>query len=224
MKIVTRIVLWAVIAFLGWKLVKSINGPVEFNKVKEVRYAKVIDKLKDIQSAQLAYQSLHGGFTGSYDSLIRFIDTAQYAITTRRDTSFADRERNIAFGLDPEDGGYYAEATIIDTIGFTKVRDSLFGGSDRYKTMMEVPLEWVTEPIELRAGRIERKNSTYSVFEARIPKDQILKDQDPNLLTQEKLVQSVDGVNGAYIQVGDMEEINTSGNWPKHYEPRKKND
>lgn len=224
MKIVTRIVLWAVIAFLGWKLVKAINGPVEFNKVKEVRYAKVIEKLKDIQSAQLAYQSLNGKFTGSYDSLIQFIDTAQYAITTRRDTSFADRERNIAFGLDPEDGGYYLEETIVDTIGYTTVKDSLFRGSDRYKKMMEVPLEWVSEPIELRAGHIERKNSRYAVFEARVPKDKILNDQDPNLVTQEKLVQSVDGVNGPYIQVGDMEDINTSGNWPKTYEPRKKYD
>lgn len=224
MKIVTQIVLWAVIAFLGWKLAKSINGPVEFNKVKEVRYTKVIEKLKDIQSAQLAYQSLNGGFTGSYDSLIQFIDTAQFARTTRRDTSFADRERNIAFGLDPEDGGYYTESTIIDTIGFTKVRDSLFKGSDRYKKMMEVPLDWVTEPIELRAGHIERKNSRYAVFEARVPKEEVLKDQDPNLLTQEKLVQSVDGVNGAYIQVGDMNDINTSGNWPKFYETNKKND
>src|SRR5690625_4922411 len=112
MRIVTRIVLWAVIAFLGWKLVKSINGPVEFNKVKEDRYAKVIEKLKDIQAAELAYQSLNGRFIGSYDSLVRFIDTAQFAITTRRDTSFADRERNIAFGLDPEEGGYYKEEII----------------------------------------------------------------------------------------------------------------
>jgi len=222
MRIVTRIVLWAVIAFLGWKLVKAINGPVEFNKVKEVRYAKVIEKLRDIQSAQLAYQSLNGKFVGSYDSLIQFIDTAQYAITTRRDTSFADRERNIAFGLDPEDGGYYLEEIIVDTIGFKSVKDSLFAGTDRYKSMMKLPYDWAPGEVELDAGFIERKGTKYAVFQARVAKESILKDQDPNLVAQENLVQSVDGVNGPYIQVGDMNEINTSGNWPEFYDSRRR--
>jgi len=223
MRIVTRIILWAVIAFLGWKLVKAVNGPVEFNKVKEERYAKVIEKLKDIQSAQLAYQTLNGKFTDSYDTLIQFIDNAKFAITSARDTSYPDRERNIAFGLDPEEGGYYLEATIIDTIGFKTVKDSLFRGTDRYKKMMEVPLKNIDEKIELRAGHIERRGSQYAVFEARVPKDIILKDQDPNLVVQEKNVQSVDGVNGPYIQVGDMENINTSGNWPKFYDSKREN-
>ncbi len=223
MRIVTRIVLWAVIVFLGWKLVKAINGPVEFNKVKEARYAKVIEKLKDIQSAQLAYQTLNGKFTDSYDTLIHFIETAEFAITTSRDTSYPDRETNIAFGLDPEDGGYYKEDIIIDTIGFRTVKDSLFKNSNRYTKMMEIPIKDVNDKIELRAGHIERKGSQYAVFEARVAKDLILKDQDQNLVAQEKNTQSVDGVNGPYIQVGDMENINTSGNWPKFYDSNKEN-
>lgn len=224
MRIVTRIVLWAVIAFLSWKLIKSINDYVEFNKIKEARYAKVIENLKDIQAAEIAYQTLNGKFTDSYDTLIRFIETGQYAITTSRDTSFPDRERNKAFGLDPEEGGYYLEVTIIDTIGFKTVKDSLFRGSDRYKRMMNIPLTDidVQEKIELRAGVIERKGSNYSVFEARVAKDIILKDQDPNLVVQEKNTVSVEGVNGAYIKVGDMEDINTSGNWPTLYDSNKR--
>ena len=218
MKIVIRIVLWAIIAFLAWKLVKVVNGPVEFNKIKEERYYKVISKLKDIQTAQLAYQSLTGKFTDSYDDLIAFIDTAEYAITSRRDTSFADTERNLAFGLDAETGGYYLEAIIIDTIGFMPVKDSLFKNTDRYKTMMNIPIEGVDEKIELKAGHLERRGTNYAVFQARVAKELILKDQDRNLVVQEKLTQSVDGVNGEYIQVGDMDDINTSGNWPKFYE------
>lgn len=218
MKIVIRIVLWAVIAFLAWKLVKVVNAPVEFNKVKEERYYKVISKLKDIQTAQLAYQSLTGKFTDSYDDLIAFIDTAEYAITSRRDTSFADTERNLAFGLDAETGGYYLEAIIIDTIGFMPVKDSLFRNTDRYKTMMNIPIEGIDEKIELKAGNLERRGTNYAVFQARVAKELILKDQDRNLVVQEKLTQSVDGVNGEYIQVGDMDDINTSGNWPKFYE------
>lgn len=216
MKIVIQIVLWVVIVFLGWKVYSSIIGPVEFNEVKEARYAKVIQKLKDVQRAELAYKEITGSFTGNWDTLIDFIETAQFAITQRRDTVYADVEKNKAFGITE---GYYLERSLIDTLDFVNVRDSLFKNSDRYKSMMTVPLDGGIEAqIELRAGKIERKEITYAVFEARVPKDVILKDQNKNLVHQEKAVQSVDGVNGSYVQVGSMEDINTSGNWPKIYD------
>jgi hypothetical protein len=88
-------------------LYKSVIGPVEFNKLKKARYTKVIHNLKDIKAGELAFQELTGSFTGNFDSLVQFIDTAEFAITDRRDTSYADVERNRAFGLDPQEGGYY---------------------------------------------------------------------------------------------------------------------
>lgn len=215
MKVVIQIVLWALIVFLGWKVYNSIIGPVKFNEVKEARYMKVIQNLKDIQRAELAYKEITGSFTGSWDSLISFIDTAEFAITQRRDTAIADVERNKAFGISE---GYYSEISLIDTLGFVAVKDSLFRNSDRYKNMMNIPLEGVDSKIELKAGTIERKDVSYAVFVARVPKDVILHDQDQNLVMQEKAVQSVDGVNGPYLQVGSMEDINTSGNWPKIYD------
>lgn len=215
MKIVVQIVLLVLIVFFGWKLYDSINGPIKFNELKEARYAKVIENLKDIQQSQLAYKEITGNFTGSYDSLIAFLDTAQFAITQRRDTAYADEERNRAFGLTE---GFFIESTIIDTLNFVPVKDSLFHNSDRYRTMMNIPIDGVNEKIELRAGHIERNDNMYSVFEARVSKDAVLHDQNPDLVVQEKAVQSVDAVNGPYIQVGSMTEINTSGNWPKIYD------
>lgn len=217
MKLVIQIVLWVAIVFLGWKVYSSITGPVEFNKIKEARYHKVIEKLKDIQKAELAYKEITGQFTGSFDSLIQFLDTAQFAITERRDTVYDDVERNKAFGIEK---GYYVEESILDTLGFTPVRDSLFQGTDRYKKMMVVPLEGRETEFELRAGKIKRKDASYAVFEARMPKEVILEDLDKNLIVQEKQVQSVDGVNGEYLKVGSMEDVNTSGNWPKIYDSK----
>lgn len=217
MKSIIQIVLWVVIIFLGWKVYSSITGPVEFNKIKEERYHKVIQNLKDIQKAELAYKEITGEFTGSFDSLIQFLDTAKFAITERRDTVYDDVERNKAFGIEK---GYYIEESILDTLGFTPVKDSLFGKTDRYKTMMKVPVEGVNSDFELRAGKIKRKDASYAVFEAKVAKEVILHDQDKNLLVQEKQVQSVDGVNGEYIKVGSMEDVNTSGNWPKLYDSR----
>src|SRR5690554_8133017 len=145
MKLVIQTVLWILIIFLGWKLWSSIMGPVEFNKIKEARYEKVIKSLKDIQAAELAHKDITGKFTGSFDSLISFLDTAKFAITQRRDTSYADVERNKAYGITE---GYFKNEIIVDTLGFTMVKDSLYGGSDRYKQMRKVPVEGVDAEFE----------------------------------------------------------------------------
>lgn len=218
MKLVIQIVLWIVIIFLGWKLYNSVMGPVKFNQIKEARYAKVIENLKDIQVAELAHKEITGSFTGDWDSLVRFIDTAKFAITQRRDTSYADVAKNKAFGINE---GYFIEESLIDTLGFTPVKDSLYKGSDRYKTMMNVPVEGVNAKFDLKAGKIVKNDATYSVFEAKVAKDVILSDLDKDLLMQEKQVQSVDGVNGPDLKVGSLEDLNTSGNWPKIYDSAK---
>lgn len=215
MKLVIQIVLWIVIIFLGWKLWTSIMGPVEFNKIKEVRYTKVIKSLKDIQAAELAHKEITGSFTGDWDSLVSFVDTAKFARTQRRDTSYADVAKNKAFGISE---GYYIERSLIDTLGFTPVKDSLFGSSDRYKTMMNVPIEGIDAKFELQSGTITRNDADYSVFEAKVSKDVVLHGLNKDLLIQEKQVQSVDGVNGPFLKVGSMDEVNTSGNWPKIYD------
>ena len=215
MKLVIQIILWAVIVVLAYLLYQSISGPITFNKVKEARYAKVISNLKDIKAAQLAHQEIVGGFSGNWDSLVRFIDTAEFAIIERRDTSYADVEKNKAFGIEE---GYFIEETIIDTLDFYSVRDSLYAGTDRYKSMMDVPVEGADAKFKLQAGKLDKNGTIYSVFEASVDKGVVLFDLDPDLLVQEKQVVSVDGVNGPSIKVGSMDEVDTSGNWPKIYD------
>lgn len=220
MKIAIQLVLWAVIGLLGYLLFKSIYGPIQFNQVKEKRYAKVIDNLKDIRSAQLAHQTVTGVFAKDFDALVRFVDTAEFAITQRRDTSYADVEKNKAFGLDE---GYFIEETLIDTLGFKGVKDSLFRSSDRYKTMMNVPIEGVDAKFEMDAGILESGDLKLPVFEAKVAKNVLLEDQDPDLLAQENQIVSVEDINGTHIIVGSMTEVNTNGNWPKNYDTPARN-
>lgn len=215
MKLILKLVLWVLIIFLGWQLYGSIIGPVEFNKKRDARYEKVIKNLKDIRAAELAYKEVTGKFTGNFDSLVRFVDTAQFAITQRRDTSFADVAKNKAYGLTE---GYFEERVLIDTLGFTAVKDSLFNGTDRYTKMMEVPLEGIDQKFTLKAGTVIKNKDAYSVFEAKVSKDLVLGDLNQDLLAQEKQVVSVGGVNGAYIRVGSLNDVDNSGNWPKIYD------
>ena len=77
---IIKSVLWVLIIVFAYKVYGSINGPIEFNKVKNERYLKVIDKLKDIRNAQIAFKSVNGIYSDNFDSLISFIDTAQYTL------------------------------------------------------------------------------------------------------------------------------------------------
>ncbi len=210
LKPVINILLWVIIVILGYATFKSIYGEIEFNKLKEKRYSLIIEKLKDIRDAELAHRQVTGRFTDNFDNLVKFIDTAQYTITQRRDSTVKDIEATKRFTVD-----MFKEIVIIDTLGYVSVKDSLFGTDTRYKTMMNIP-EGAGEPgakFVLKAGMFE----DIPVFEASVEKSVILFDQDKNLVKKEKQVVSVDGVNGPTLKVGSMEEVNTNGNWPKNY-------
>ncbi|MDG2368091.1 MAG: hypothetical protein P8L90_02765, partial [Flavobacteriaceae bacterium] len=90
---IIKSVLWVLIIVFAYKVYGSINGPIEFNKVKNERYLKVIDKLKDIRNAQIAFKSVNGIYSDNFDSLISFIDTAQYTLIQKRDSSFLEYDR-----------------------------------------------------------------------------------------------------------------------------------
>ena len=68
---------------------------------------------------------------------------------------------------------------------------------------------------DLEAGKTYKNGNYIPVFEVKVDKSLILEDQDKDLVAQEKQTVAVDGVNGEYIQVGSMSEVNTKGNWPK---------
>jgi len=207
------IVLWVLIGYLGYSTFMSVYGEIEFNKLKEERYKVVIENLKDIRDSELAHRTVTGKFQGNWDNLIKFIDTAQFTITQRRDSTVLDAEATRRFGGVET----FKEIVITDTLGYVSVKDSLFGVDPRYKTMMNLPVGQPGAKFELKAGVLEQNGMQIPVFEAKALKEIILFDRDKNMVEKEKQVISVDGVNGDAIKVGSMEEVNTNGNWPKNY-------
>ncbi|RXG16283.1 hypothetical protein DSM03_103470 [Leeuwenhoekiella aestuarii] len=210
MKIVIQLVLWVVIGVLGYLLFDAVYGEVKFNDLKVVRYQKAVDKLIDIQKGQMAYKQINGKFANNFDELVKFIDTAEFTLTERRDTLVLDEEATRRYRVDTN-----KEITIIDTLGYTPVRDSLYQGTDRYKTMMNVP--GTDKQFEMEAGTILKSDMPIPVFEAKVSKDVLLYDQPKDYVNKEKQVLSVDGVNGAYLSVGSMDKVSTAGNWPQSY-------
>jgi hypothetical protein len=203
--------LWALILVFAYQVYNSINAPIKFNEVKNKRYLKVIDKLKDIRNAQIAYKSVNGVYADNFDGLIKFIETAQYTLIQKRDSSYMKYNRVYRIDM-------LEEIIVIDTLGFASVKDSLFGNSDRYKTMAQIPIDGIDKTFSIKADVIDKNGYNVPVFEVRISKDDVLFDQNKDLLKQEKALMSVDGVNGPDLVLGSMTEVSTNGNWPTTYD------
>lgn len=207
LKVAVNLVLWVIIIVLGYLTFMSVYGEIQFNKLKEKRYSVVIDRLIDIRDAELAYKQVNGKFTDNFDELVKFIDNGEFTITVRKDSTIKDAVLTKQYGVD-----MYKDILVIDTIGKKSIKDSLFGADTRYKQMMFVPgVE--NAKFQLKAGMLD----DIAVFEASVDKEVILHDQDKNMVDIEKQVVSVDGVNGPTLTVGSMNEIKTTGNWPKNY-------
>ncbi len=197
--------------FLGYRIYESINAPIEFNKVRKERFSKIIAKLKDIRDSQEAYKMVNGNYANNFESLIQFIDTGNYTITSQRDSSFMRFDK--AYQIDMQQ-----DTVIIDTLGTVKVKDSLFGADDRYKTMMNVPYAQNGEKFEMEAKIIDKSGYKAPVFEAKVKKNVVLYDQPADLVARENALQSVEEVNGTEIKVGSLNDVSTNGNWPPIYD------
>ena len=232
-----NILLWIIIIGLSYMTYMSVYKEIQFNDLKEKRFKVVIDRLIDIRDSQLAYKNVNGTYTDDFGKLINFVENGEVPITQRRDTLVLDVEKTKQFlGVET-----FKTRTLIDTLDYWSVKDSLFDGGDRYKTMMNVFTdkkmakdysEWANKlpsgnekekeykklmqdgsKFTLKAGKLD----DFSVFESSVEKAVLLFDQEKYLIEKENQVVSVDGVNGPTLKVGSMEEVFTKGNWPKSY-------
>lgn len=72
-KIILSVVLVGIIAFLTWYLIGMFTTPIQFEEHRKAREAKVVERLKDIRTAQRAFRTKYGRFTSTFDSLIAFV-------------------------------------------------------------------------------------------------------------------------------------------------------
>ena len=208
--------LWALSIFFASQIYSSINGPIKFNQVKNDRYTQVIDRLKDIRTAQIAHKDVNGFYANNFDSLVSFIDNGIFTVIEKRDSSYLEYNRTYRIDM-------LKEVEIVDTLGFVSVKDSLFGDNESYKMMAKVPIEGTDSEFSIKADIIDKNGYQVPVFEVKVKKDIVLFDQNKDLLDQENKVVSVDGVNGPEIILGSMNDVSTSGNWPTIFDAKNKN-
>ena len=204
---VISLILIAIAAFLGYKINFEIQKPVQFNKEKKVRFAKVIKNLKIIRDAEVAHKKVTGRYTADGEALIQFIDTAKFALTQTRNVP---EEITLSGGITK-----IIEKRVVDTIGYEDVKIR-FLGSD-YKNMLNVPN--TNDKFKIEIGEIEKIRGLFApVFEIKIDKKIILKGMDRNLINQEREAIGGEEIRGKYLRVGSLGEVSEEGNWPPFYD------
>ncbi len=208
---IISVVLLVLIVLLSKMIVDAIMKPIHFNEEKIKRYTKVIDKLKIVRDAEIAYQQVHGTFTNDKNALVALVEKDSFAI---------ERPKTVVKKIH-RGGGIYIdkEVRVVDTIGWKPVRAE-FAGKD-YKNMFN--LSDLGTAIELKTDTIEKVEGVKSwVFRARVAKEAVLKGMDADLIKQEKRAPGGTEVKGEYLEVGSLEDVKTNGNWPPFYDSKDK--
>ena len=206
--------LWLLCIFFSYKIYDSINKPINFNQVKYNRYYDVIDRLKEIRTAQIAYKDVKGIYSNNFDSLINFIDNGIFTLVEKRDSSYLEYDRIYRIDM-------LKEIVVVDTLGFVSVKDSLFKNNTTYKEMKKVPIQGIDTVFQIDAKIIMINDYKAPVFEVKVSKNIVLFDQDEDLLKLENETISIDGVNGSEIVLGSLNEVSTNGNWPKVFDAKR---
>ena len=114
----------------------------------------MIDRLKDIRSAQIAHKDVNGFYANNFDSLVSFIDNGIFTLIEKRDSSYLEYNRTYRIDM-------LKEVEIVDTLGFVSVKDSLFGNNESYKMMAKVPIDGTDSEFSIKADIIDKKDIRY---------------------------------------------------------------
>lgn len=115
MKKLFQIILAVAIVGLVYVIYVQISTPIRFDKETKAKKAQVIDRIKDIRTAQRAFKSKYQHFTASSDSLSAFVLTD----TLELERKIVDEDDSAAMAMLKKSGKKNIEKfkiAVIDTI------------------------------------------------------------------------------------------------------------
>lgn len=194
---IIKIALGVVIIVLGYILYASIMKPVRFQDELNRRNALIVNKLKDIRTAQTLYKQFNNAYTSSFDTLFNFLKTGEIPV--------------VKMVADPTDTTF--TRTINDTVGFIKIADSLYSKRENFKIEDLAFIPFTDgRRFEMKTGKIDKGGVLVSVIEILVPYEYYLYDKDEqdviNLAERQKRINKFPG-----IRMGSLTEASTDGNW-----------
>tara|TARA_Y100000385_G_C12883892_1_gene546991 strand:- start:58 stop:675 length:618 start_codon:yes stop_codon:yes gene_type:complete len=197
-----RLLLWPVIIILAWLVYRSPISLKEFQEVAKFRKSAVIQDLKDIRTAQIAFKDKYRVYAGDFNTLINFVKSDSLAVIK-------------AIGEVPdsltEDQALKASIISRDTV-FVPAYESIF--NDDYLSTRDEQFDFdldklssvpfSEESFSIESGNIEKGKVVVQVFEV-----------STNYAT---FLNGLDATNKGIdlektIRVGSMSDASINGNW-----------
>lgn len=203
MRKVIQIILAVVIVALVYVMYDQIMSPLQFQKEQAVRESAVIERIKDIRTAERAYKQAKQGYTADFDSLVNFILNDSLVVT--RSIGSADDSVAVAKGLVKTET---YKVAVIDTVFSPRKLTP-----DAVKQFSLIPHGNGAKFI-LDAGVFTTESKVVvPVFECKAPYKIFLEGLDEqeivNLIDSRKVLDKYPG-----IKVGAMDQAtNDVGNW-----------
>jgi len=201
MKIGIKIGLWVVVAVLSFLVYQSIAGKIEFEEQTRDRRSAVIQNLKDIRTAQMAYKSVNDRYAKDFEQLLDFVKHDSFPMIKAEgmvpDTM--SESQAVLLGLVTRDTSYVS------------VKDSIFSPRylrDHFMAFYIDSLPYVPfgngVKFDFNAGFVEKGKVRVSVFAVFAAFEHVYRGID----TSNEAIDLGEG-----LQVGSMEDPSTSGNW-----------
>ncbi len=209
-KKIVQIILAVAIVALCYVIYKQISTPIGFEAELKTREAQVIDRIKDIRTAQRAFKSKYQYFTSTFDSLENFILTD----TLELERKIVDEDDSVAMAMLKKSGRKNIEkfkVAVIDTIFSPKKLTAEDVRNLRYIPCTDNQAQYIME-----AGIITTESKVViPIVECRAPYRLFL---DTIKYRQEIINKIDDDVNNFNrypgIKFGSMEAGNNeAGNW-----------
>ena len=209
MKKIIQIILALAIIGLIYVVAEQILAPLRFQSEMKTRQAVVIERIKDIRTAERAYKQINQKYTGSFDTLIRFLLTD--SLVFEKSIGSADDSVAVARGLVKKER--FKVAAIDTVFAPRKLTEK------QINDLKNIPYsdrdnDGQFREFILAAGQLATESKVVvPVFECKAPFKDFLGD-----INKQELINLIDERNQldkyAGIKVGSLEQAtNDAGNW-----------
>lgn len=210
MKVTLKILLLVAVLLLVYMCYKSITGPIEFNKEKEIRDNAIIARLIDIRKAQIEYKNVHKTHAGSFNDLEKFLNEEKLPFILKEGVL---TDEQLEKGMTEQEA--IKQGFIVRDTVWIIAKDTVLGKNYDVASLRYVPaipgdrLEFSMDTTTL----VSNSGYEIKVFESGVKYEDYLRGMDAQL--RYNLIDKAEK-QGKYpgLRVGSLEEINNNaGNW-----------
>ena len=197
-----QLLLWPVIIILAWLVYRSPISLKEFQEETNFRKSAVIQDLKDIRTAQIAFKDKYRVYAGDFNSLLSFVKNDSLAVVKAigETPDSLTEDQALLAGIISRDTVFVPVYETIYNQDYLDTRDSRFPFDLEMLSM--VPFS--DETFSIESGNIEKGKVVVQVFEVSTTFGTFLNGLDATN-------KGIDLDNT--LRVGSMSDASINGNW-----------